>query len=94
MEQIEHKGNHVGPQLRSLNNLLMRKMEGLALKHGEEDATAMLHGWILGWLYRHGDEAIYQKDMEKEFRLSKPAVTSILKHLESRGWYQKRKRGL
>lgn len=74
----------VGFEIRTLNNMIMRKMESIAVRHGE-DAPTMSHGWILGYLYNHGDEDIYQRDIEKMFKLSRSAVTSILKILEERG---------
>ena len=31
------------------------------------DEIALMHGWILRYLYEHQDKEIYQKDIEKEF---------------------------
>lgn len=75
---------HIGPEIRSVNNIMMRKMDCLARKQGE-DATIMVHGWILGYLYSQEAKDIYQKDIEKEFRLSRATVTCILKALEEKG---------
>lgn len=75
---------HVGPEIRSINNIMMRKMDCMATRQGE-DATIMIHGWVLGYLYNQKERDIYQKDIEKEFRLSRAAVTCILKALEEKG---------
>lgn len=74
----------IGFQVRIVNNMFMRHMENLALTHGEE-AASVSHGWVLGYLCRNKDKDIYQKDLEKEFNLSRATVTKILKLLEERG---------
>lgn len=74
----------IGFEVRTLNNMLMRKLESIAVRHGE-DAPTMAHGWILGYLYHHSGDDVYQRDIERIFKLSRSAVTCILKNLEERG---------
>lgn len=46
---------------------------------------SQLQGGILGFLYHHPDEAVYQKDIEKEFRISRATATNTLQLMEKNG---------
>lgn len=41
---------------------------------------------ILMYIYKHRDEEVYQKDMEKRFKLQNPTVTGLLNRLEAKGF--------
>lgn len=44
-----------------------------------------LQGGILGFLYHHQGEAVYQRDIEKEFRVSRATATNTLQVMEKNG---------
>lgn len=44
-----------------------------------------LQGGILGYLYHHQDQPVYQKDLEKEFRISGATVSNSLQVMEREG---------
>ncbi len=44
-----------------------------------------LQGGILGYLYHHQDHPVYQKDLEKEFRISGATVSNTLQVMEREG---------
>lgn len=44
-----------------------------------------LQGGILGYLYHHQDQPVYQKDLEKEFRISGATVSNTLQVMEREG---------
>lgn len=44
-----------------------------------------LQGGIMGYLFHHADQAVYQKDIEKEFRISRATATNTLQVMEKRG---------
>ncbi|MCM1540196.1 MAG: MarR family winged helix-turn-helix transcriptional regulator [Blautia sp.] len=46
---------------------------------------SQLQGGILGYLYHHMDEPVYQKDIEKEFRISGATATNTLQVMEKNG---------
>ena len=50
------------------------------------DEIALMHGWILRYLYEHQDKEIYQKDIEKYFGICRSAVTNIIQTLEKKGY--------
>jgi len=46
---------------------------------------SQLQGGILGFLYHQGERAVYQKDIEKEFRISRATATNTLQGMEKNG---------
>ena len=44
-----------------------------------------LQGGILGYLYHHQDGPVYQRDLEKEFRISGATVSNTLQVMEREG---------
>lgn len=83
------KGPHVIPaQLRRVDNLIFRKINQFARANGVEQATPM-HGWIIEYLYRHRDEPVFQRDIEREFSITRSTVTDILQLMERKGYIQR-----
>ncbi len=52
----------------------------------EKAPKSQLQGGILGYLYHHGDVPVYQKDLEKEFRISRATATNTLQVMERDGF--------
>lgn len=46
---------------------------------------SQLQGGILGFLYNHQNQAVYQRDIEKEFRISRATATNTLQVMEKNG---------
>ena len=46
---------------------------------------SQLQGGILGYLYHHSEKPVYQKDIEKEFRISRATATNTLQVMEKNG---------
>ncbi|MGN0380114.1 MAG: MarR family winged helix-turn-helix transcriptional regulator [Butyrivibrio sp.] len=68
-----------------MDNVLMRFVRARMAEAGFDEVTVM-HGWILGFLFRNKDRAVYQKDIEEEFSIAKSTVTNILKCMEKKGY--------
>ena len=67
----------LGFELKAANNMIRRKME----------VIFALQGPLLGYLYhksRNGD--VYQKDVEREFRIRRSTATVMLQSLEQKGY--------
>ena len=80
--------NEAGKILRSIDHLLIRVNIQQAKKSGIDNCTAM-HGWILGYWSRHRNEDIYQRDIEKEFSVTRSAVTAVVKKMENCGYIER-----
>ena len=75
-------------QIRRVDNLIFRKINQFA-RESVEQATPM-HGWIIGYLYRHRDAAVFQRDIEREFSITRSTVTNILQLMERKGYIERR----
>jgi len=51
----------------------------------EKGPKSQLQGGILGFLYHHRDGPVYQRDIEKEFRVSRATATNTLQVMERDG---------
>lgn len=52
----------------------------------EKAPGSQLQGGILGYLYHHADHPVYQRDLEKEFRISRATATNTLQVMEREGF--------
>ena len=75
-------------QMRRVNNLIFRKINQFARENDVEQATPM-HGWIIEYLYRHRDAAVFQRDIEREFSITRSTVTNILQLMERKGYIER-----
>ena len=57
---------HVGHQVHRIDRSISKLLE-MRVKEEGLDEIALMHGWILRYLYEHQDKEIYQKDIEKYF---------------------------
>lgn len=46
---------------------------------------SQLQGGIMGYLYHHVEQPVYQRDIEKEFRISRATATNTLQVMEKNG---------
>ena len=75
---------HIGYQIRTLSNLMKRKMLQL-LPSPPDDSITGVQGQVIGFLYHHRDQDIYQKDLEQWFCVRRSTASRLLKNLEERG---------
>ena len=71
---------------------LMRKMKeyfAYQVTVGTNHLTTPTHGWVLGYLYRHQEEEIYQKTLEEVLHMAPSSVASLAKNLEKGGYIKR-----
>lgn len=74
--------NHsIGLEIRTLSNLLKRFIDNSATKKYVDELTGT-HSWIIGYLYEHRDQDIFQRDLETEFSIRRSTATGILQLME------------
>ena len=78
----------LGHEMRVISNLLRRRMETNMRRKGIDKVTVM-HGWIIGYLYEHRQEDVFQKDIETQFSIARSTVTNILQLMEKKGYIQR-----
>lgn len=79
------KKEALGFEVKRMSNMIMNFIGSEMTKAGFDEIT-VTHGWILGWLCHHKDEAIYQKDVETRFNMPRSTVANIMKLMEQKGY--------
>ncbi len=77
--------NHIGFHLRTVSVLTRRFRDQLADRDCVERLTGM-QGWVIGYIYDHRDQDIFQRDLESVFSVRRSTMTNMLKLLEKNGY--------
>lgn len=75
---------HLGFQLRMLQNEIMRYIDQRARQQGLDEVT-LSNGWILNLLSESGEKDVFQKDIEIECGIARSTVTGVVKLMEHKG---------
>lgn len=75
---------HIGRELRALNNAIRRQVDNSPIKHKVDDITGT-NGWIIGYIARNASRDIYQRDIEKEFGITRSTASKVLILMEKKG---------
>ena len=78
----------IGFEVKSISNLIKRNLAEEFAKRDMHDLTGM-QGWILKFIYTNSNRDIFQKDIEKEFRIRRSTATGMLKLLEKNGYIKR-----
>ena len=76
----------LGFEIKAANNMIRRKIDAIFAQMEGNEINGM-QGPLLGYLYhksRNGD--VYQKDVEREFRIRRSTATVMLQSLEQKGY--------
>ena len=77
--------NSVGFLIRSLSNLLRRKMMELAHPPEDRHGVTETEGLIIGFLCDHLERDLYQRDVEEVFCIRRSTASRFLQNLERDG---------
>ncbi len=80
----------IGFQIRTLSKLIKRQTDRLAFQGAEnpengEKPGSGFHGWIIGYLYHHREQDIFQRDLQEAFSIRRSTVTGLLQLMEKKG---------
>lgn len=75
---------HLGFEIRRLEKLMARKQIYSSV-HAEADRLTGMHGYLIGYLYENRDHDVFQRDIEKQFSISRSTVTATLQLMEKNG---------
>lgn len=76
----------IGYEVRTLNQVIGRLVNSYQSKVDEKAGINRMQGWIIGYLYRHSEEAVFQKDLEAEFQMARSTASG---NGEERAYYQR-----
>ena len=75
---------HLGFEIHRLNKLFS-KARSFNDVHATADRLTDRHAYLLRYLYENRDKEIYQRDIEKQFSISRSTVTVTLQIMEKNG---------
>lgn len=85
-EQAGDQSREIGFRVRVLSHAIKKTVDRMAgtgnHPHGE---ITRLHAWVLGYLYDHRDQDVYQKDIQAQFSISRSTTTGMLQVMEKNG---------
>lgn len=81
-EKMKRKDT-IGFKIRLIHNQIHKTMEARR-KENEGDLTGM-QCWMMRFMREHEDEDVYQRDIEKEFKISRATASNMLSLMERKG---------
>lgn len=81
---MEENHKRLGFKLRVIQNKLKAIVCG-GKPPSSKGPQSQLQGGIVGYLYHHQEQPVYQRDIEKEFRISGATATNTLQVMERNG---------
>ncbi len=78
----------IGIEIRVLANLIGRCLNDVGF-NDEQNSLTGPQGLVLGYLYDHQDNDIFQKDIEATFNVRRSSATGLLKSLETNGFIER-----
>ncbi len=77
-----------GKEIRSLSNLIMRFITLKLNKNFVETATGS-NAWILLYLSKHKEKDVFQRDLEKEFCITRSTASKVVILMEKKGFIRR-----
>ena len=79
--------NGVGIKIKKIPSLIRKSIHNSETFKTNEELTNVI-GWTIGFISRRNLEGIetYQKDVEKEFKISRSTATGLLQNMEKLGY--------
>lgn len=80
------QSEYIGFQLKSMNNLIRRKLDTRFAGTDLHELSGM-QGPVISYIYDAGRERdVFQKDIEKAFQIRRSTATVMLQNLEQKGY--------
>lgn len=76
----------IGYEIHTLDHTIGKLIFALKANLGKDSDLTRMQGWIIGYLYEHTGEDIFQKDIEAHFCIARSTATGILKLMEKKGY--------
>lgn len=73
-----------GKQLKKVSTMFARRMQSI-LREIQSEYISGVFSWVIAFLSENTDRPIYQRDIEREFGLSRSAVSRALTQMEEKG---------
>ncbi len=75
----------IGKEIKKVSNCMKRA----AARSCTDDDVTTANSWLIMYLYEHGEEDIFQKDIEYEFSIRRSTSSSIISLMEKKGYIER-----
>lgn len=82
--------NKIHVELRSLSNHVHRFFHNCQGRKAMESVTGT-NGWIIAYLADHCDEDVFQKDVEREFGITRSTASKVIDLMERKGLVERQR---
>ena len=82
--ELKNKERHIGYEVRTLDNMIGRRVNSWHSKMDEEVGITRMQAWIIGYVYEHSEKPVFQKDLEENFQIARSTATGILQLMEKK----------
>ena len=82
--------NFIMRELYQLNNAMRKFFDRSPVKK-ELDSVSGTHGWVIAYLATHENEDVYQRDLEREFGITRSTTSKMIALMEKNGLVGKEK---
>ena len=79
--------NGIGLKIKKIQSIIRKNIHNSEVFKNNEELTNVI-GWTIGFISRRNTKGIetYQKDIEKEFQISRSTATGLLQNMEKLGY--------
>lgn len=77
--------NYIGFAVKGVDHLLHRRINQIARERGLDDITIM-HSFIIHFLHENQGRDIFQRDLERNFHVTRSTITNLVQFLEKNGY--------
>lgn len=78
------KNKHVGKEVRILANMISRYIENMS-NFQEAQRTTGTNTWIIAYVGKNKDKDVFQRDLEKEFSVTRSTASKVIQLMEQKG---------
>lgn len=75
---------HIGKEVRILSNMISRYIENMS-NFQEAQRTTGTNTWIIAYVGKHNDIDVFQRDLEKEFSVTRSTASKVIQLMEQKG---------
>ena len=86
----ENKEKRLGFEIKKVSNLIKTRFGEIVQSTYDSKDFPENYSWILGYLFRHRDRVVCQKDLEKAFCVGRATMSKMLTCLEDKGYIERK----
>ncbi len=90
MDASEQKNIDIGKEIKKLANVVMRGIESRPVYKEVSKTLSGTNGWIIGYIASNMDKDVFQKDLEREFSITRSTASKVVDLLVEKGFVERR----